>query len=206
MSPRNRSRLYAFTIAIAAAAALCVSAPLRASPITYTIAVADASGTLGGSSFLSATVTITLTGDTSSVSGGFSNQITAEADVAGIGTATLTSSFLLLERHGSTALDIIDPSITFFLVEISDPAFASYDLASALGPLSIGPGSTETPGINYPTTLGNLELNNNDGATFTASTTTAATPIPAALPLFATGIGGLGLLGWRRKRKAKAVA
>jgi hypothetical protein len=32
------------------------------------------------------------------------------------------------------------------------------------------------------------------------------TPLPAALPLFATGIGGLGLLGWRRKRKAQAVA
>jgi hypothetical protein len=28
------------------------------------------------------------------------------------------------------------------------------------------------------------------------------TPLPAALPLFATGLGGLGLLGWRRKRKA----
>jgi hypothetical protein len=33
-----------------------------------------------------------------------------------------------------------------------------------------------------------------------------ATPLPAALPLFATGIGGLGLLGWRRKRKAQATA
>jgi hypothetical protein len=31
------------------------------------------------------------------------------------------------------------------------------------------------------------------------------TPLPAALPLFATGIGGLGFLGWRRKRKAQAV-
>jgi hypothetical protein len=31
-----------------------------------------------------------------------------------------------------------------------------------------------------------------------------ATPLPAALPLFATGIGGLGLLGWRRKRKVLA--
>jgi hypothetical protein len=29
------------------------------------------------------------------------------------------------------------------------------------------------------------------------------TPLPAALPLFATGLGGLGLLGWRRKRKAR---
>jgi hypothetical protein len=33
-----------------------------------------------------------------------------------------------------------------------------------------------------------------------------ATPVPAALPLFATGLGGLGLFGWRRKRKAQAVA
>jgi hypothetical protein len=32
-----------------------------------------------------------------------------------------------------------------------------------------------------------------------------ATPLPAALPLFATGLGALGLLGWRRKRKAQAV-
>jgi hypothetical protein len=29
-----------------------------------------------------------------------------------------------------------------------------------------------------------------------------ATPISSTLPLFATGLGGLGLLGWRRKRKA----
>jgi len=35
----------------------------------------------------------------------------------------------------------------------------------------------------------------------------AATPLPAALPLFAGGLGGLGLLGWRRKRKsATAIA
>jgi hypothetical protein len=40
----------------------------------------------------------------------------------------------------------------------------------------------------------------------TLTAETAATPLPAALPLFATGLGGLGLLGWRRKRKAQAVA
>ena len=31
------------------------------------------------------------------------------------------------------------------------------------------------------------------------------TPLPATLPLFAGGLVGLGLLGWRRKRKAQAV-
>jgi len=29
------------------------------------------------------------------------------------------------------------------------------------------------------------------------------TPLPATLPLFATGLGALGLLGWRRKRMAR---
>jgi len=33
----------------------------------------------------------------------------------------------------------------------------------------------------------------------------SATPLPAALPLFATGLGAFGLLGWRRKRKSVAA-
>jgi hypothetical protein len=32
----------------------------------------------------------------------------------------------------------------------------------------------------------------------------ANTPLPATLPLFATGLGALGVLGWRRKRKLAA--
>ena len=47
---------------------------------------------------------------------------------------------------------------------------------------------------NDPTQVGTLEV---------FATTT---PLPAALPLFATGLGALGLLGWRRKRKAQAAA
>jgi hypothetical protein len=31
------------------------------------------------------------------------------------------------------------------------------------------------------------------------------TPIPAALPLFASGLGAMGLFGWRRKRKNAAA-
>lgn len=33
-----------------------------------------------------------------------------------------------------------------------------------------------------------------------------ATPLPAALPLFVSGLGALGLFGWRRKRKTQAKA
>jgi len=34
----------------------------------------------------------------------------------------------------------------------------------------------------------------------------AFTPLQATLPLFATGLGALCLLGWRRKRKGAAIA
>jgi hypothetical protein len=40
------------------------------------------------------------------------------------------------------------------------------------------------------------------GATYSG----AQTPLPGALPLFITGLGALGLLGWRRKKKAGALA
>jgi len=33
-----------------------------------------------------------------------------------------------------------------------------------------------------------------------------STPLPAALPLFVTGVGVMGLLGWRRKRKSATIA
>ena len=42
-------------------------------------------------------------------------------------------------------------------------------------------------------------------AAITTSNAVGATPLPAALPLFASGLGALGLLGWRRKRKALAA-
>jgi hypothetical protein len=34
----------------------------------------------------------------------------------------------------------------------------------------------------------------------------STTPLPAALPLFATGLGAMRLFGWRRKRKAAAAS
>jgi hypothetical protein len=45
-----------------------------------------------------------------------------------------------------------------------------------------------------------------DNFSFTAGEVSAATPLPAALPLFVTGLGGLGLLHWRRKKKAAVAA
>jgi hypothetical protein len=78
---------------------------------------------------------------------------------------------------------------------------------------SVDNGTGETDGdsgvtqltANFTTAASNV----NTGPLFTTITVTdpavtPATPLPATLPLFASGLGALGLLGWRRKRKAGA--
>lgn len=50
-----------------------------------------------------------------------------------------------------------------------------------------------------------LDLDQNPSFQFATMATTSATPLPAALPLFAVGLGSLGLFGWRRKRKNAAA-
>jgi hypothetical protein len=47
---------------------------------------------------------------------------------------------------------------------------------------------------------GNWDYWGNEGVSFDVS----QTPLPAALPLYGAGLGLMGLLGWRRRRKAAA--
>jgi len=59
-------------------------------------------------------------------------------------------------------------------------------------------------------TTGCFDCNNGQNLNFPMTqsgfeSTASATPLPAALPLFSTGLGALGLLGWRRKRRKAAA-
>jgi hypothetical protein len=65
-------------------------------------------------------------------------------------------------------------------------------------------GSCSTPPDSETLSFGNEFQRTFTGVRSIASA--SATPLPAALPLFATGLGALGLFGWRRKRKETAVA
>jgi hypothetical protein len=59
----------------------------------------------------------------------------------------------------------------------------------------------QTSGLTY--LFENPDGHSLQSGTYSASApSVSATPLPAALPLFATGLGALALLRWRRKRKA----
>src|SRR5580698_3875410 len=96
-----------------AAAVLLGSAtrvPVQAAPITYSLTT-TASGTLGASSFTNALVTVTLSGDTSSIMPGSGsitgllvNPGTATVGIAGVGTATFTGSIGILSTFNNVSL------------------------------------------------------------------------------------------------------
>jgi probable HAF family extracellular repeat protein len=69
------------------------------------------------------------------------------------------------------------------------------------------PGATSSTadGINDLGQIVGFYTDANDN-TIGFETQIAETPLPTALPLFATGFGAMGLLGWRRKRKSSAIA
>ena len=83
----------------------------------------------------------------------------------------------------------LGPIAPVFVFQNLNLAAGTYVLDTYLGPCAVitncSGGSTEDPQFQMLFTPGP------DGQT----------PLPAALPLFASGLGVLGLLGWRRKRK-----
>lgn len=76
---------------------------------------------------------------------------------------------------------------------------ASYHIPYAVSYTFGNPSDASTWRVNGPPT-------GQAPAAFISTDDIQATPLPAALSLFATGAGVLGLLGWRKKRKAHSAA
>jgi hypothetical protein len=192
--------MYAVVRVLVALLAAAAAVAVQAAPITYTITT-TATGTLGSSPFTNASITVTLTGDTtavipySGIAGSLLNHGAAVVNIAGLGSATLTGSIVALSTNtglyqGQSLVVIAqedsghppDTSVTG-IVGIAGPTFLGYNLQTPLGPLS-GAGGVANNGPTdavFPTNRGTLSFaagqSFTGNSTFTAALTAAITPV-----------------------------
>jgi hypothetical protein len=202
---------YAFAVSALALGAVVSVAPARAATVTDIITFSD-------------TGTYATDGDpthgytTGTASGSF--QITFDP----------TQQYLTQSITGiisGLTYSVTDPYFSGSPLPLNPIAYFAFDGAGALT-LSSDPTLSKsffdtidiTIGINgwaYGTASSVWYAQDQYGHTLTANGTATITeqplgaqlpgetPLPAALPLFATGLGAMGLLGWRRKRKGAAA-
>jgi hypothetical protein len=161
-----------------------LSAPAQASTMqTYDITLTQTYGTLiTGSPLADFTVTSTPFTITVPTSGYLQDTPTVSSTIAG----NTYTSVLDVQFSGPTINNIYG-----FSDKVGEDTLGSFSLTSFQ--LS----STNSPVNNIPSTI---------GGTVALALAPAATPLPAALPLFAGGLGAIGLFGWRRKKKPAILA
>jgi hypothetical protein len=125
-----------------------------------------------------------------------------DGDPTGANTA---ANMLVDALNASTAISVSNTTVTcancgVFYVE--DAAEVSPTPPGGLLIFDNADGTPPPNWENYGNVAGGIPLGWPIAVFNEVGTTTPTTPLPAALPLFATGLGALGLLGWRRKRKA----
>jgi hypothetical protein len=201
-------------LAVVACLGICaLGGTARADLITYT-ETATVTGSLGGTSFTNALVTITGTGDTAKVTGSspiFTNPVTATLTVHGIGpggsdvTTTFTDTIQVADNQkigfGNPAAGFGDLTSNLALVFTNNSVFQTYDLKTSIAPQS---GAQDTGGGSFSTNLGSFVIDSLGNGTFGATLATPAVPEPASLTLL--GLGAVGMMGyaWRRRRQQAA--
>ena len=169
----------------------CSPPPPRhaADQITFTETVVG-SGTLGGTPFANAVITLTGVGDTADVTslgGGVFVLpfVTVQVEIAGLGSGTFSDVFHAFANQGNTNAGFSQGTeVGTDLLNVESPAFATYDLTTSIsvtGPLEFVDVNT-----TFSTSAGILDFTGTTGdVTFTAETT--AVPEPSALALAVLG-------------------
>jgi hypothetical protein len=98
-------------------------------------------------------------------------------------------------------LGIFTENLTVILVT-SGPASLGISATGTISETTVLTGSLLAPAPVFYSAAYTQNALGQINASFNNGTAISPVPLPAALPLFATGLGALGLLGWRRKRKA----
>ena len=200
-------------LSMAATAALLGLAAVTTTAMADTLTTFDFSGTLSSSPNANpATVTGTFTLDQTTGTlagvdlttpvGAFTGSTSDHINSTSIQTVSSGNAFQLDSFIGG---GIVSLSLTFAGTVDGFTGGSALTLAILLRPLPppvmINPSGLDCdstfPGCNGAAVVFNL--------TGTATPAVAATPLPAALPMFAGGLGALGLFGWRRKRKAHGL-
>jgi hypothetical protein len=194
MSKRRFIRRPAFALSICLAAMAAGGAPRSAHALTFSFSFTNTAN--GGG---------TVTGMIYGLSDDTSNESPTEIDISsntlGFGVGTYgTASFPGNFEDGVDLFSVSGGVISSAQLEYfgefnSSPnvtccsLYLYYDTA-----YSNGYGLTDTGG-SVSDTAGDFDI----------FTNVSATPIPSALPLFASGFGAMGLFGWWRKRKNAAA-
>lgn len=186
----------AFAVAIGFYCAAAFSLPADASTLDFTFSFTD-----NAFSNVSGTVTGEIFGLSDNTANQAASQIIINSypSALGLGSSPIltTTSFLDATKW------LVDTNLfTVSAGQITFTHFYAHQLSGEgnLALQAIGQGgdflqSSPFPG---PTIEGT--------ATYQLVTNVSVTPLPAALPLYATGLGALALLRWRRKRKAAVAA
>ena len=183
--------------------ALIVLAGQPASAITYNINVSEGgnsvTGTITTNGNLGSLASTDITAWNLTINAGLGGHLTL-----GSGNPTMIGSPLLA---GTTTFDFArsGSAEVFFGDGFNDWLLIGSVLSGTPGGamqfIETGGGSSVNHTVSLP--LDDPFAGHIGSADFTPP---ADTPLPAALPLFTTGLGALGLIGWRRKKKSAALA
>jgi hypothetical protein len=131
-----------------------------------------------------------------------------------------TWDFLFSVDFGSTGLTTTDTTALLTIDNVGAGKSFSFDPSTISDNATNGKGYQNAENLGFAFLASNLLFNPNSPdeyiVTLTLSDSTGqlasvteninATPLPAALPLFVSGLGGLGFFGWRKKRRSQMIA
>ena len=182
--------------------------------ITFTETSYPTNSVAGGPYFISAVVEGTLNGSNYLITAIDSGSITIGTGASAI---TYTDIGLLPASSSPTALYAWDSLITSvggsapFSLTSGGLLFTSNSApingTPPLSPTEFNLYIDGTPAVSSDNSNNvNAEFHGDLTITMVQAGGAGETPLPAALPLFASGLGALGLIGWRKKRKAQLAA